>query len=84
MTNELSNGNCGFYGMMLGLEKMGKIKLGRVTVAEFRKELWEYGRTNEMQIRNAALPESQKKSAGKAISWTARCLGPIVPGGTII
>jgi hypothetical protein len=41
---------------LLGLEKMGKIEPRSATVKEFPKELWEHASTNEMQIRNEAIP----------------------------
>jgi hypothetical protein len=76
-----ADGNCGFYAIMLGLEKIGKIERGSVTVTEFRKELREYGTTNEKQIRDEALPESQKMGVSNAISWRTDVLDPLFREG---
>jgi hypothetical protein len=72
-----ADGNCGFYAILLGLEKMGKIEPRSMTVTEFRKDLWEYAKTNEKQIRDEAIPESQKKSVKNAISWMTDVLDPL-------
>jgi hypothetical protein len=76
----LGDGNCGFYAILVGLERLRKIE--RKSVTEFRKELWEYAHTNEMKIRNDAFPESQKKGIGKAISWETDVLAPLFCEGS--
>jgi hypothetical protein len=74
------DGNCGFYVILLGLEKLKKID--RKSVTEFRKHIWEYARTNEMKLRQDAFPESQKKGIGKAISWAEDVLNPLFKDGS--
>jgi hypothetical protein len=76
----LGDGNCGYYAILVGLERLRKIE--RKSVTEFRKELWEYAHTNEMKIRNDAFPESQKKGIGKAISWETDVLAPLFCEGS--
>jgi hypothetical protein len=51
--------NCGFYAVLLGLEKIGKIERRSTTVTDFREVLHEYARTNEMEIRRKVSPDVQ-------------------------
>jgi hypothetical protein len=71
-----AKGNFGFCAMILGLEKMGKIERGSVTVSEFWKGLWKHVSANEKQIRDEAFPASQKMSVSNAISWRTEVLDP--------
>jgi hypothetical protein len=76
------DGNCAFYAAILGLEKIGKIALrGAVAVTDFRKDLYEYARTNEMEIRDLVIPECQKRSIGNDYSWKNDFLDPLYREG---
>jgi hypothetical protein len=76
------DGNCGFHAVLLGLEKIGKIERRSTTVTGFRKVLYEYARTNEMEIRTMVIPDCQNSGIGKEFAWSTNVLDPLFRVGT--
>jgi hypothetical protein len=70
------DGNCGFYAILLGLERMKIVQ--RKTITFFRKQIFEYAQTNQTAIADVAIPEAMRNClVGGTFTWEGDVLGPL-------